>query len=287
MMKLIRYIWENSKIKILNSKMGVFAIIMFLICMTYNRPVRLFAGAVKYPCNWCVMPFLMCYYMFLLCFWFGILYINSDIPFMQYINMYQIIRTGRIKWTIGQIGGIFLRSLIAVLITVSSTIITLAPKIEFSNTWGKLLHTAAMTNAGEIYNFKYPIFYDIFEKYSPGQIMLLCICICILTTTFFGILIFCLCLYTNKFISVAIGGATILLTFFIMDIHPKIRYKFARIIPIMWCEIAQIETTDQGYYWMPSISYMLIFLLVGILVLSLLIMFRVTHIEFYWENEDV
>lgn len=46
-------------------------------------------------------------FVFLILFWFGIIYINSDIPYMQHSNMYQIIRTGRISWALGQLGGTF------------------------------------------------------------------------------------------------------------------------------------------------------------------------------------
>lgn len=136
-MKQLQYIWKTAVLKICNGKMAAFVLIMLAVCWSYNRPLNRFIDDVDYPVSWCVFPFLMAYPAFLILFWFGIIYINSDIPFMQHANMYQVIRTGRRRWSVGQIGGIFLRSFAAVLLTSICTILPLLPRIELTNEWGK------------------------------------------------------------------------------------------------------------------------------------------------------
>ena len=66
---------------------------------------------------------------------------------MQHVNMYHAIRVGRKCWALGQIGGIFIRSIVLTVVAVICTILPLLPDIEWSNEWGKLLRTAATTRA--------------------------------------------------------------------------------------------------------------------------------------------
>lgn len=286
-MRLLKYIWKNTVLKCFNSKMAVFIILMLVTSRSYLNPLRQFAVAVNYPVSWCVFPFVMCSFTYLIIFWFGVIYVNSDVPFMQHVNMYHAIRSGRRQWGLGQIGGIFLRSLIMVLITIFCTIFPLLSKIEWSNEWGKLLRTAATTNALSRYQSSVVIYYDIFSEYTPLELILLEILICTLTCTFVGVLMFFLSLYINKIIAVAGGLALAISLFPVLNMHPLIRYKLARFVPTVWAELARIATVDHTYYWLPSLTYMVLFLLVGIAIMTSCIIYKIRHVEFNWENEDM
>lgn len=286
-MKLIQYVWKSFILKIINAKMLVFAIFIGITCWSYNRPMRELTAVTEYPVSWCIFPFLMCSFAFLLLFWLCIVYINTDIPFMQHLNMYQLIRTGRIRWGIGQICGIFLRSFVAVVYTAVCSILTLGTRIEFTNDWGKLLRTIAMTNAGEQFNLTYPVYYEIFSEFTPVQLMAIVIIICTLIATLLALLMFAVCLYINRIASVAIGTAWIVLLFFVLNTNRLLRYKIAKVVPVIWTEVARIATAELGYYWLPSIPYMLVFLLAGIAILSIAILWKTRTMEFYWEDEDI
>lgn len=267
--------------------MAVFIILMLVTSRSYLNPLREFSVAVNYPVSWCVFPFVMCSFTYLIIFWFGVIYVNSDVPFMQHVNMYHAIRSGRRQWGLGQIGGIFLRSLIMVLITIFCTILPLLSKIEWSNEWGKLLRTAATTNALSRYQSSVVIYYDIFSEYTPLELILLEILICTLTCTFVGVLMFFLSLYINKIIAVAGGLALAISLFPVLNMHPLIRYKLARFVPTVWAELARIATVDHTYYWLPSLTYMVLFLLVGIAIMTSCIIYKIRHVELNWENEDM
>ena len=286
-MKQLQYIWETAVLKICNGKMAAFVLIMLAVCWSYNRPLNRFIDDVDYPVSWCVFPFLMAYPAFLILFWFGIIYINSDIPFMQHANMYQVIRTGRRRWSVGQIGGIFLRSFAAVLLTSICTILPLLPRIELTNEWGKLLRSAAVTNAAELYEFKYGIYYEILSEYTPLQLMGLCILLCTLIAGFMGTLMFLISLYFNRVLAVAGALAMAVLLYFVTNAHPKIRYRLAFFVPSVWAEVARIASPDMGYYWLPSVPYMLVFLTAGICLMAVLIIYKVKYVEFNWENDDM
>ena len=286
-MRLLKYIWKNTVLKCLNSKMAVFVILMLVTSHSYLKPLRQYSTAVNYPVSWCVFPFVMCSFTYLIMFWFGVIYVNSDVPFMQHVNMYHTIRNGRRRWGLGQIEGIFLRSFSMVSITVFCTILPLMPQIEWNNEWGKILRTAATTNALSEYQSSVVIYYDIFSEYTPLELMLLEVLICTLICTFVGVLMFFISLYINKIIAVAGGLALAIALFPVLNMHPLIRYKLARFIPTVWAELARIATADHTYYWLPSLLYMLLFLFAGIGIMTFCIIYRISRIEFNWENEDM
>ena len=53
-MKLLQYTWKNSMMKIANSKMAVFVILMIVVSRSYVGAIRQFSVAVDYPSSWCV-----------------------------------------------------------------------------------------------------------------------------------------------------------------------------------------------------------------------------------------
>lgn len=107
-MKLLQYTWKNSMMRIINSKMAVFVILMIVISRTYVGSIRQFSVAVNYPSSWRVFLFAMCSFTYLIMFWFGVIYVNSNVLFMQYVNMYHAISVGRQRWALRLIGGILL-----------------------------------------------------------------------------------------------------------------------------------------------------------------------------------
>ncbi len=286
-MKQLQYIWKTAILKIMNGKTMAFAWIMLVTSWSYNRPMNRFIDAVDYPVSWCVFPFFMTRNVFLFLFWIGIIYINSDVPFMQHINMYQVIRTGRRRWAVGQIGGIFLRAFAAVFFTVMCTILPLLPNIELTNEWGKLLHSAAVTNAAEVYNFEYFICYEIFNEYTPLQLMSVCILLCVFISSFIGVLMFLTSLYFNKATAVALVFSMTILMFFVENVAPKHQNEMALLVPAIWGQVAKSATPHLGYYWMPSLTYMFVFLLVSIVLMAGLIVHKVKTIEYDWENDDI
>ena len=279
MFKIMKYILKNTLLKIRNIKTITFAIIIAVTIWSYNHPLRELTYSIKYPVTWCVFPFMISNLSFLILFWFGIIYINSD--------MYQIIRTGRISWALGQLGGTFFRSFILVVFTAFCSIVSLLPQIEWSLQWGKLIHTIAMTNAAIQYNLKYVFYYQILGKYSPLQLMIITIVICTFISMFLSSLMFMISLYFNHILAVSITAALTIMLFFVVNIHPKIRYILAKFIPTVWAKVVQVNSPVLGYYWVPSIKYMFAFLLIGNIILIILILIKVKKCEFNWENEDI
>lgn len=286
-MKILSYMKKSAYLKIHNGKVLLFLIILCAMCWEMNGPMRQLTSDVNYSVSWCVFPFLWTCYPFLTMFWLGAIYINSDVPFFQHQNMYQIVRTGRISWALGQIGGIFVRAVFVVAVLFCTSVISLFPRIDWNLDWGKTLYTIGMTNMASVYNMPYDIYYDVLSVYTQISFCLASLAIAVLSVTFIGLMMFLISLYAGRIWAVGCAGAYVLLLFLVINMQPHVRYKMSFLVMSVWMQVCKLETPSLGYYWMPPLWYVFSFLLIGIGGMSALILHRVRRVELNWENQDI
>lgn len=292
-MKTLKYTMKASMQKILNVKVATFCAALLILSWSYDQPYLGFVHEKDYPISWCIFPFYMSSFAILSIFYFGIIYIHSDVPFMQHMNMYQVIRIGRRRWAMGQIGGILMRSLFAVLVSAIAAILPFAGNIEFTAGWGRVIKTLASQRADEGFGFgtdqilDFRFHYQILSEYSPIQLMIITVLICTLICTFLGVLMFLVSLYLGKIAAVAGTAMSAVALFIVENIYGEWRLIVAHFVPTYWAEVALSATPVSGRYRMPSLSYIFTFLIVAIVIMSVMIYWKVKHIEFNWENEDV
>ena len=289
-MRTIRYIEKTSIAKICSSKVGTFLLLFLFYMWGACRPYVDFSREMDYPISWCIFPFCMSSFSILSIYYIGMIYVNSDVPFMQHINMYQVIRAGRRRWAVGQLVGIGIRSFFLVAVSAAAVVLPFWGRLEFSSDWGKLIYTlASIRKSNGFYSerlVEFRFHYEILLEYTPLGLMGLTILLCTLILTLLGLLMFFLSLYWGKACAVA-GGLVFVLLLFVAENTPgAVRQKAAHVIPAYWAEIALAETPVSGHFRLPSLSYMLLFLAASIGILSFLICRKVRHVEFYWENED-
>ena len=219
-------------------------------------------------------------------------YIHSDVPFMQHINMYQVIRTGRERWALSQIAGILIRSFFAVILSAIAAVLPFWGHIEFSTDWGKVIKTLASQRADEGFGFgmgqmlDFRFHYGILGKFTPVQLMIITVLICTLICTFLGILMFLISLYAGKILAVAVTMMSVVALFIVENIYGEWKLIVAHVVPTYWAEVALSATPVSGRYRIPSLTYIFTFLIVAVVFMSVIIFCKVKHTEFHWENED-
>lgn len=291
-MKTLQYAVKTSLQKILNVKMAIFCAAILILSWTYDQPYLQFVREKDYPISWCIFPFQMTSHFILTIFYFGIIYINSDAPFLQHVNMYQVIRTGRGRWAAGQIGGILIRAFLAVLTMAVAAVLPFAGRIEFSGEWGKVVKSLASQRGEDGYGFglgqrlEFRFFYEILNEFTPVQLMLITVLICTLICTFLGVWMFLAGLYAGKVVAVATALAWVAALFIVENIHGLWKLRAAHFVPTYWAEVALLNTLESGNYRLPSLAYMFAVLGIAILVMSALAYRKIRHMEFNWENED-
>lgn len=283
----MRYIKEMIWQKIADSRLLTFAVFAMIITNIYNTPLKIFAKEMNYPSSIYTLPFLLAEHTYLILIIFGVIYSNADIPFMQSHHVYSMIRIGRRRWAFGQAVSIVFRSFIEVVILWICSVITLLPNIEIGLEWGKLIKTAGYGETAGIYGLYYRFYEETFIEFTPLQMMLLIVVIGTLVFSFLGLLMFLISLFTNRMCAVAASLGISFLMFWVLNAHPMIRYRIARFVPTVWMEVAKIYTPDLGYYWIPSITYMIGILIALLVIFIGFISIKAKNVEFDWKNEDL
>ena len=164
-------IWKIFIQRFWGVKMGIFAVLLFFLEDIFLQGMRSFCVSVQYPVTPWVITFLLSNIYFQILVMAFVVYYYSNVPFMQQWGMYQVIRTGRIRWAVGQIGSIILSAIGITGLIFLEEVILLIKHIEFIPDWGKVLHTVALTNAGEEFSMFVIINPITMNKYTDRKIV--------------------------------------------------------------------------------------------------------------------
>lgn len=285
-MRQLRYSIRIFLQKLQQSRMYTLLILETYVLYIYVQPVIKFSQDVKYPSTPWLFPFLFSNVYFIFLFMLGVVYLFSDIPFMQHFYMYQIVRTGRKKWAIGQIGSIIVQSIFLMIFNLLVSILWIVRYCEWKMEWGKLLHTAALTNASGYYGFLFEVPYSAMQKYSPQELTILTLFIGTLVIAFTGIFMFAISLILNRYWAIAAAVAMISMVYLVHNANPAMVQKISAFAPVSWIQTTNIGTKMYNYYTRPSLSYIVCALCIGILIFSMLIIWRVNNVEFLFCKED-
>ncbi|MCL2747259.1 MAG: hypothetical protein FWE59_01205 [Oscillospiraceae bacterium] len=281
-----KYIKHVLIYKIWNVKTATLLLLMFFINYLYCKPILDFSADANYPVTPWVFPFMLSNIFYLALFMIGVLYYFSDVPFMQYPNMYQVIRVGRKKWAIGQIFSIVVQSFFLIVANMGMTVLLLSSHLDLNFEWGKLLHTAALTNIDIKYGFLFGFSYEAMQLYTPLDLMFLTLVLGALVLSFTGILMFALSLIAGRIFAMAMGTGMVGIIFALEGVPPILVVGLGKIGFMNWLRVAQIGVKEHGSFLMPSFEYMVTVLIMGILSLSLVINWRIRHVDFEWIKED-
>ncbi|MFP3155228.1 hypothetical protein LQZ18_12550 [Lachnospiraceae bacterium ZAX-1] len=216
----------------------------------------------------------------------GVIYYFSDVPFMQYQNMYQVIRTGRKKWVLGQVFGIIVQSCILMAANITMTILCLSNHLVFSGEWGKVLNTVALTNAAGQFGFLFEISYEAMTLFQPLELMALTFVFGCLVLSFTGLLMFAISLFANRTIATAVATGMAAMIFVVENALPQYTLAVSRIVPMSWLRVVKMGAKEHGSFILPPFGYMLFVLLVCVSLLCVAIYWRIRYVELQWNKED-
>lgn len=272
--------------KVFSSKTLVLLILQFFVVRIYMQGVVDCSKAYNYPCAPWVLPFYFSSSYVILMNMFMIIYYFSDAPFMQYHNLYRIMRYGRIRYSIANILAIILESIMYMSTSFIFSVVCLMGHIDFTTTWGKLLHTIGATKNTKNVQIYMDISYDIMNKSSPLTAMLQMFAIGSLIIAFVGLLMYVISLYFSRVAAIVIVIAMTAMAYITVDAVPIFGKALGYFSPISWLYITRIDNMYLGVYTLPPISYIFTFLGIGIVVCIACIIFKSKKVNFEFYKED-
>lgn len=189
----------------------------------------------------------------------GIILMFSDAPFKSSNSLFCVMRTGYIKWCVGQLLYIIGASFIYVISLFFLTNIFCIQTLGYSTSWGKTFATLRMVT-----DFIYPITEKIQLLYNPIEAFWNTILLIFMLSVFFGSLIF--------FMSSLVGRSSgLILSVFLvlLGIMPDFCSIPALIAKLSPCSLTQIGLLDKtGMTLYPSVAYA--YTVLGILIVVLI-----------------
>ncbi len=272
--------------RVFSSRTYVVAVLQGFMLHLYMRPVAAFSRDMGYAAAPWAFPFILSNIFYLLLFMIGIIYCFSDVPFMQYKNMYQVIRTGRRRWAACQVSAILAQSFLIMAANVFFSMVLLSGSCELTLDWGKLYHTLALTGSPEEYRFLFAFSYETMQMLSPLKLTALTVIIGTLGIGFIGLFMFAVSIYINRSVAVTAAFVMVLMIYLVENIHPLLREKMAMFVPVNWMRVTQIGVKLHDSFIQPPVLYMLMVLAAGIAVCAVLILIKIKKMEFQWYKEE-
>lgn len=278
-------IFSLSLRKFFRLKTAVLMILLLFIVHMFLTPLKQFSTQVDVKVSPWVFPFLISEDYFSFIFLCGAAYFFSDVPFMQYGEMYRIVRTGRKRWAMEQIGAIVLNSFQFVVSGIVLSMVVLIPQVSVEMDWGRVLHTIAITDAGDMGQFLFAVPYEILVRYSVIELILITITVGGLVVSFVGLLMFAVGLLFSRIYAICAAMVIFSMPFLVMSASYLVQRNLAYISPAFWIRITQIGSEHFGIYF-PDLQYVVVILLLLCLSLVLLIVWRVRNVDFQWNHEE-
>lgn len=240
--------------------------LLLLICASISQfctEINNFSSSIGTQTNvWGILPYMYSNNKsyFRLVIQLGIILMFSDAPFKTDNSLFSVMRTGYMKWCIGQLLYIIGASLIYVISLFLLTNICCIQTLGYSNSWGKTFATLRM-----ITDFTYPITEKIQLLYSPLEAFWHTILLIFMLSVFFGLLIFLMSSLIGKSSGLILSVMLVLLG--LMPDFCSIPALIAKLFP---CSLTQIDLLDKtGMTLYPSVTYA--YAVLGILIAVLIV----------------
>ena len=194
-----------------------------------------------------------------------------DAPFLDEQQPFQIIRTGRIRWAVGQILYILTASGIFFIACFLISFMLVMPYWEFSFEWGKVINTLTQSYVTwDIGMDAMPI--EVIHNYTPLAATLLCGGATWIASSFIGLLMFFCNLWFQREAGILFASFFVGFAHFIegMGISSPAWYQMRYISPVSWMDLSRIgrasaSSPSWGYVFAAG-TVLLTILSIGILL---------------------
>ena len=279
----IKFGWRLFVNRTVSIRMFTLLLLLGFVYHIFLTPLNSFVKSVNHPICPFIFPFLLSDIYFLVLFMAAVVYYFSDAPFMKNWTMYQVIRTGRVRWAFGQIETILISSFTFVILAIGMTGILLLPHVTLSEGWGKVLYTLSMTGASGDFNIPFSIPYEIISRYTVLEGLGVTILVGGMVIAFIGLLMFCISLIGSRLLANVVAMVFVIMPMIQLNIGmavPELDY----VSPVSWMNLSKIDITGTGS-GLP-LSYCVTILGIMSILLSIAIIWKIRTVDFQMVKED-
>lgn len=279
----IKFGWRLFVNRTVSIRMFTLLLLLGFVYHIFLTPLNSFVKSVNHPVCPFIFPFLLSDIYFLVLFMAAVVYYFSDAPFMKNWTMYQVIRTGRVRWAFGQIETILISSFTFVILAIGMTGILLLPNVTLSEGWGKVLYTLSMTGASGDFNIPFSIPYEIISRYTVLEGLGVTILVGGMVIAFIGLLMFCISLIGSRLLANVVAMVFVIMPMIQLNIGMSVP-ELDFISPVSWMNLSKLNIKGSGNEL--SIGYCVAVLGSLCILLSIIIIWKIKTVDFQIVKED-
>ncbi len=274
----ITYLKNNLISKLFSSRMLLVLVVQIIFHDRYLRSLRNLAVQYDEQVSPFVFPLLCGGLTFTLLFGFCVLYMFSDVPYMNRKEMYYLIRCGRRGWVCIQEITIACMSIAMIVSGFLFDMVRLFPYISFADKWDKVQLSLAY---GSITATGVGSEMAILQMYSPWQLLLWGLGMGILVVNLIGRIMYTCSLLFRRLTAVIVG--------FILALMPIICANSSNMWSFVYY-ISPISWIYPGYYIhaisVPDMVYKVVVCIGGCAICTVIDNLVIQKRDFDWNMEE-
>lgn len=281
----LQYTFQLYRHRFFQMRTGILLILLFgAMDLDYMGLARAVKG-LDYPASpWFILSVMtndfMCAAVGL-----GAVYLFSGAPYLNRNGMYQMIRVGKRRWAAAQLGSILVSSFSFTLSLFLMGLLHQLPRIDWTVSWGKMLHTLSLTNAAQEFDVTFGLSYSFLQQIDGWQAALLAFGLDSLVFTLLGFLLFGIGLCFGRTVALTCVGFLAVLPFSSQAFNIYNLYWLHMISPVSWLQTGLFFTKNYIYAAMPPVTVVfglsLVYIVAAIGIASL----GVHRNQFKWNGE--
>lgn len=185
----------------------------------------------------------------------GLIFIYSDAPFLNSNQPYVVVRSGRLRWVLGQCLHIVLFNFFYFWVLMLFSVVIMLPYASFvTEGWGKAVLTLANTNINSEIGLNFYAPGGIISNYAPFEAFALCFILNLGMSSFLGLLIFVLNLAAGRFLGPVVAAVILLFDLLVFNSFP---YGYSHFSPLTFSRLSGID--PRGISSFPTLGYAIAF----------------------------
>lgn len=281
-----KYIWNLYVNRFYTKRNLVLFIILFVAFDSFYAEIDYACKVLDYPCSfWYFLNVMTNHFM---CGAIGLsaVYLFSNAPYLNRNGMYQMIRQGKYKWLLSQLGSIILSGFSFTAVLFFTGWIRMLPHMDWTLSWGRMMKTLAVTNAASQLNVTFVLKPSFMQSMEAWQAGLLAFMLDSFVFILIGFLLLATGLLCNRMTALIFTGILAIVPFVANSWNLSRHLMINLFSPVSWLQTGLFYTENMMYAEMPPVLWIWGMLAVYLALAVFLALLGVKRNHFQWNGEE-
>lgn len=281
-----KYIWNLYVNRFYTKRNLVLFIILFVAFDSFYAEIDYACKVLDYPCSfWYFLNVMTNHFM---CGAIGLsaVYLFSNAPYLNRNGMYQMIRQGKYKWLLSQLGSIILSGFSFTAVLFFTGWLRMLPHMDWTLSWGRMMKTLAVTNAASQLNVTFVLKPSFMQSMEAWQAGLLAFMLDSFVFILIGFLLLATGLLCNRMTALIFTGILAIVPFVANSWNLSRHLMINLFSPVSWLQTGLFYTENMMYAEMPPVLWIWGMLAVYLALAVFLALLGVKRNHFQWNGEE-